>query len=344
VQYASRSGIFRVEARERLLLKRREFITLLGGTAAAWPLPVRAQQAARLYRIGMLDHTSAALNAANLAGFRQGMRELGYVEGQSFVIEYRSADGRIERYPDLAAELVRLEVDAIVTRGTPAVLAAKNATSTIPIISAALAEPLLVVSSIRRPGGNVTGLSALTSELEAKRLELLREMIPGIVRIAVLYNMANPVFADRWREIQVTARSLGIQAALLDARIADDIPRAFEAAGAQRVEALVLSNDGLMLANRKLIVELAAKHKLPAVYASREFIEAGGLICYAANIPDLYRRAASYVHKILVGANAADLPIEQPTKFELIVNLKAAKLLGLTISESFLLRADEVVE
>jgi putative ABC transport system substrate-binding protein len=189
VQYASRSGIFRVEARERLLLKRREFITLLGGTAAAWPLPVRAQQAARLYRIGMLDHTSAALNAANLAGFRQGMRELGYVEGQSFVIEYRSADGRIERYPDLAAELVRLEVDAIVTRGTPAVLAAKNATSTIPIISAALAEPLLVVSSIRRPGGNVTGLSALTSELEAKRLELLREMIPGIVRIAVLYNI-----------------------------------------------------------------------------------------------------------------------------------------------------------
>jgi len=192
-------------------MRRREFITLLGG-AAAWPLTVRAQQAARLYRIGMLDHTSAALNAANLAGFRQGMRELGYVEGQSFVIEYRSVDGRIERYPDLAAELVRLEVDAIVTRGTPAVLAAKNATSTIPIISAALAEPLLVVSSIRRPGGNVTGLSALTSELEAKRLELLREMIPGIGRIAVLYNMANPVFGDRWREIQVTARSLGIQA------------------------------------------------------------------------------------------------------------------------------------
>jgi len=322
---------------------RRHFITLLGGVAA-WPLTARAQQPARLYRIGMLDHTSAALNAANLEGFRQGMRELGYVEGQSFVIEYRSADGRTERYPDLAAELVRLGVDAIVTRGTPAVLAAKNATSTIPIISAALAEPLLVVSSIRRPGGNVTGLGALTSELEAKRLELLREMIPGIVRIAVLYNMANPVFGDRWRQIQVTARSLGIQAVLLDARIADDIARAFEAASAQRIEALVLSNDGLMLANRKLIVELAGKHKLPAVYASREFIEAGGLICYAANIPDLYRRAASYVHKVLTGAHAADLPIEQPTKFELIVNLKAAKSLGLTISESFLLRADEVIE
>jgi putative ABC transport system substrate-binding protein len=319
---------------------RRDFITLLGG-AAAWPLAARAQH---LHHIGMLDHTSAELNAANLNGFRQGMLELGYVEGQHFVIEYRSADGRVERYPDLAAELVRLKVDAIVTRGTPAALAAKNATSTIPIISAALAEPLLVVSSISRPGGNVTGLSALTSDLEAKRLELLREMIPGIVRIAVLYNMANPVFGDRWRQIQVTARSLGIQVVLLDARAAGDIARSFDAASAQSVDALVVSNDGLMLANRKFIVELAAKHKLPAVYASREFIEAGGLICYAANIPDLYRRAANYVHKVLTGAHAADLPIEQPTKFELIVNLKAARSLGLTISESFLVRADEVIE
>jgi putative tryptophan/tyrosine transport system substrate-binding protein len=323
---------------------RREFITLLGGAAATWPLAARAQQRDRLHRIGMLDNTSAELNAANLDGFRQGMRELGYVEGENFVLEYRSADGRAERYPKLASDLVRLKVDAIVTRGTPAVLAAKNATSTIPIISAALAEPLLVVSSISRPGGNVTGLSALTSDLEAKRLELLREMIPGIVRIAVLYNMANPVFSERWRKIQVTARSLGIQVVLLDARTADDIVRAFDAASTQRVDALVLSNDGLMLANRKFIVELAAKHKLPAVYASREFVEAGGLICYAANIPDLYRRAASYVHKILTGAHAADLPIEQPTKFELIVSLKAAKSLGLTISESFLLRADEVIE
>ena len=325
-------------------MRRREFITLLGGAAAAWPLAARAQQRDRLHRIGMLDNTSAELNAANLDGFRQGMRELGYVEGENFVLEYRSADGRAERYPKLASDLVRLKVDAIVTRGTPAVLAAKNATSTIPIISAALAEPLLIVSSISRPGGNVTGLSALTSDLEAKRLELLREMIPGIVRIAVLYNMANPVFSERWRKIQVTARSLGIQVVLLDARTADDIVRAFDAASTQRVDALVLSNDGLMLANRKFIVELAAKHKLPAVYASREFVEAGGLICYAANIPDLYRRAASYVHKILTGAHAADLPIEQPTKFELIVSLKAAKSLGLTISESFLLRADEVIE
>jgi putative tryptophan/tyrosine transport system substrate-binding protein len=321
-------------------MTRREFITLLGG-AAAWPLAARAQH---LHHIGILDNSSAELNAANLNGFRQGMLELGYVEGHHFVIEYRSADGRVERYPDLAAELVRLKVDAIVTRGTPAALAAKNATSTIPIISAALAEPLLVVSSISRPGGNVTGLSALTSDLEAKRLELLREMIPGIVRIAVLYNMANPVFGDRWRQIQVTARSLGIQVVLLDARTAGDIARAFDAASAQGVDALVVSNDGLMLANRKFIVELAAKHKLPAVYASREFIEAGGLICYAANIPDLYRRAANYVHKVLTGAHAADLPIEQPTKFELIVNLKAAKSLGLTISESFLVRADEVIE
>jgi putative ABC transport system substrate-binding protein len=220
---------------------RRDFITLLGG-AAAWPLAARAQH---LHHIGMLDHTSAELNAANLNGFRQGMLELGYVEGQHFVIEYRSADGRVERYPDLAAELVRLKVDAIVTRGTPAALAAKNATSTIPIISAALAEPLLVVSSISRPGGNVTGLSALTSDLEAKRLELLREMIPGIVRIAVLYNMANPVFGDRWRQIQVTARSLGIQVVLLDARAAGDIARSFDAASAQSVDALVVSNDGL---------------------------------------------------------------------------------------------------
>ena len=324
-------------------MNRRAFITLLGG-AAAWPLAARAQQSAKVYRVGMLETISEALNAANLAAFRHSLRGLGYIEGQNLSIEYRSADGRVERYPDLAAELVRLKVDAIVTRGTPAALAAKTATSTIPIISAALAEPLLVVSSISRPGGNVTGLSALTSDLEAKRLELLREMIPGIVRIAVLYNMANPVFGDRWRQIQVTARSLGIQVVLLDARTARDIARVFDAASPQSVDALVLSNDGLMLANRKFIVELAAKHKLPAVYASREFIEAGGLICYAANIPDLYRRAANYVHKVLTGAHAADLPIEQPTKFELIVNLKAARSLGLTISESFLVRADTVIE
>jgi len=326
-------------------MRRRDFIILLGGATAAWPLSAGAQQAGKIWRIGMLENTSRSVNAANFDAFRQGMRELGYVEGQNLVIEYRSVDGRSERYPELAADLVRLKVDLIVTRGTPAVLAAKSASATIPVVMAAIAEPpTSVIASLARPGGNVTGLSSFTSELEPKRIELIKEIVPGIARVAVMYNMSNPVFLPRWQQMERVARSVGFQPQLLDVRKPQDLERAFDAAMTQRADALVVSNDSLTVANRKLITELAAKHRLPAIYASREFVDAGGLIAYAVKLSDQYRRAAVYVDKILKGAKPADLPVEQPTKFELVINLKAAKQIGLTIPPNVLARADKVIK
>ena len=324
-------------------MKRREFITLIGGTAAAWPLAARAQSA---YRIGVLETTSAALNAANFDALRQGLRQHGYIEGQNLVIEYRSADGRAERFPDLAAELVRLNVDLIVTRGTPAIFAAKNATKTIPVVMAASGDPLGagVVAGLARPGGNVTGLSAFVTELQAKRLELLREMVPRINRIAALLNMSSPAEPPQWEKTKVAARTLGIEPQLLDVRKPEDLGRAFETAIRQRADALVVGINVLTQANRRPIADLAMKHRLPAIYASREFVDAGGLVVLGVSYPDLYRRAATYVDKILKGAKPADLPIEQPTKFELIINLKTAKALGLDVPPTLLGRADEVIE
>ena len=323
-------------------MKRRDFITLLGG-AAAWPLAARAQQAARAWHIGMLETTSAALNAANFAAFREGLRDLGYVEGQNLAIEYRSSD-RAEGFPDLATELVRLKVDLIVVRGAPAVLAAKSATGTIPIVIVSIADPLIAVASLAHPGGNVTGFSSLVSELEPKRIELIREAIPSAIRIAALYNMANPIFWPRWQQMERVAQSVGIQPQLLDVRRPEDLESAFDTAIAQRADALVVSNDGLTLENRRPITELAAKHRLPAVYAAREFVEAGGLMAYAISFPDVYRRAATYIDKILKGANPADLPVQQPTKYELVFNLKTAKALGLIVPDKLLALADEVIE
>jgi len=324
-------------------MKRREFIALIGGTAAAWPLAARAQSA---YRIGVLETTSAALNAANFDALRQGLRQHGYIEGQNLVIEYRSADGRAERFPDLAAELVRLNVDLIVTRGTPAIFAAKNATKTIPVVMAASGDPLGagVVAGLARPGGNVTGLSAFVTELQAKRLELLREMVPRIDRIAALLNMSSPAEPPQWEETKAAARTLAIEPQLLDVRKPEDLGRAFETAIRQRADALVVGMNVLTQANRRPIADLATKHRLPAIYASREFVDAGGLVVLGVSYPDLYRRAATYVDKILKGAKPADLPIEQPTKFELIINLKTAKALGLEIPPTVLARADEVIE
>jgi putative ABC transport system substrate-binding protein len=324
-------------------LKRREFITLLGGATAAWPLAALAQSA---YRIGVLDTTSAALNAANFDALRQGLRQHGYIEGQNLVIEYRSADGRAERFPDLAAELVRLNVDLIVTRGTPAIFAAKNATKTIPVVMAASGDPLGagVVAGLARPGGNVTGLSAFVTELQAKRLELLREMVPRINRIAALLNMSIPAEPPQWEETKAAARTLAIEPQLLDVRKPEDLSRAFETAIRQRADALVVGINVLTQANRRPIADLATKHRLPAIYASREFVDAGGLVALGVSYPDLYRRAATYVDKILKGAKPADLPIEQPTKFELMINLKTAKALGLEVPPMLLARADEVIE
>jgi putative ABC transport system substrate-binding protein len=324
-------------------MKRREFITLLGG-AATWPLTARAQQATKSYRIGMLETISPALNAAHLDAFRKGLRQLGYVEGKNYVIEYRSADGRADRFPGLAAELVRLGVDVIVARGTPAAVAAKNATETIPVIMASVGEPLLIVDSLARPGRNVTGLSAFVNEMTSKRLELIKELAPATSRIALFANMSNPVAPPQWEETKAAARSLGIQAELLDVRSQDDVSRGFELAVARHVNALLVAFDGLFQANAGMITELAARNRLPAIYVGREFIEAGGLMTYGVSFPHLYFRAATYVDRIFKGAKPADLPVEQPTKFELIINLKAAKAIGLTIPESFLARADEVIE
>ena len=319
---------------------------VLAVSLALAPLAAEGQQAGKIYRIGMLETTSMALNAANLDAFRQGLRELGYVEGRNFMIEYRSADGRRERFPELATELVRLKVDVILTRGTPAVMAAKNATGTIPVVMAASGDPLLsgVVAGLARPGGNVTGLSAIVVEVTGKRLQLLREVVPGVSRIAVLLDMGNPNNALQWKETEIAAPSLGVQPQLLDVRTPGDFGGAFDAAIRQRAGAMVVGIDALTQANHRPIIDLAAKHRLPAIYAAREFVDAGGLVAYGVSYPHLYHRAASFVDKILKGAKPADLPVEQPTKFELVINLKTAKALGLTIPQTILLQADHVIE
>jgi putative ABC transport system substrate-binding protein len=310
----------------------------------ATPLAIDAQRPEKLYRIGVLERTSTAINAANLEGFRQGLRELGYVEGKSFVIEYRSADGRDERFPSLAAELVRLKVDLILTRGTSAALAAKNATGTIPVVITGVGDPVGqgVVASLARPGANITGLSTLVTEIYAKRVGLLKELVPGAVRLAALINMSNPASPPQWKEVERATRSLGLHAQLLDVRKREDLGPAFDGAIRQRADALVVGLETLTQANQRLIVDLAAKHRLPAIYASTEF--AGGLVVYGVNYPDQYRRAASFADRIFKGAKPADLPVEQPTKFELVINTRTAKALGLKIPPSLLLRADQVIQ
>jgi putative ABC transport system substrate-binding protein len=328
-------------------MRRREFITLLGGGGlllAAKVRRARAQQPAKSYRIGMLETISPALNAAHLDAFRKGLRELGYVEGKNYTIEYRSADGHAERFPELAAELVRLGVDLIVVRGTPGTIAAKNATGTIPVVMTSVGDPLLIVYSLAHPGRNVTGLSAFVNEMTGKRIGLMKELVPAMSRIALFANMSNAVSPPQWEETKTAVRSLGSEAELLDVQSRDDVGRAFETAVGRRVDALLVAFDGLFQANTRMIVELAARNRLPAIYVGREFIEAGGLMTYGVSFPHLYFRAATYVDKIFRGAKPADLPVEQPTKFELIINLKAAKAIGLNVPPMLLARADEVIE
>ncbi len=325
-------------------MDRRAFLGSLAGAVLAAAPVAEAQQPKKLHRIAMIERTSAVINAANVDGFRQGLRELGYIEGESFVIEYRSADGRDERFPDLATEVVRLKVDLILTRGTPAALAARNATGTIPVVIVGVGDPVGqgLVASLARPGRNITGLSAAVTEIYPKRVQLLRELVPRAARIAVLFNMSNPALPSQWKEIAMAARSLGIEPHLLDVRTPEDLAPAFDAATKQRADALIVGLDTLTQANQRGIVDLVAKHRLPAIYASKEF--AGGLVVYGVNYPEMYRHAASFAHKIFRGVNPADLPVEEPTKFELVINLKTAKALGLTIPKSLLLRADQVIE
>jgi putative ABC transport system substrate-binding protein len=327
-------------------MDRRRFLAGTGALLLAAPLAAEAQPAGKMYRIGMLETTSVALNAANLEAFRQGLRDLGYVERQDYAIEYRSADSRPDRFPDLAAELVRLKVDLIVTRGTTGAVAAKNATRTIPIVMATSGDPVAagLVASLARPGGNVTGLSSINAELVGKRLGLLKEAIPGIARIAVVLNLSNPTLVTQRKQIEVAARSLGFQPQFLDVRTPEDLWRAFDTAVKQRANAVHVGLDFLAQSNLGRIVDLAAKHRLPAIYSTRDFVDAGGLMAYEVSRLEMYRRAASYIDKIFKGARPGDLPVEQPTKFELVINLKTAKALGLTIPPALLQRADQVIE
>jgi putative tryptophan/tyrosine transport system substrate-binding protein len=324
-------------------MDRRTFIGGVAGGLLAAPLGTRAQQVGKVYRIGILEPIPAAQNAANLDALRKGLRDLGYVEGRNLVIEYRSADGRAERFPDLATELVRLKVDLIVARGTPATNAAKSATETIPVVMAAM-RPLAVVASLAQPSGNITGVTTFSTELTGKRIELLKELVPNLSRVALLHNMGNPAAPPEWEEVKTAARSLGLQSELLDVRSQGDLDRALELAARQRIDALVIGADGLTQMHQQTIVDLLARNRLPAAYPAREFVEAGGLIAYAVNYPDLYFRFASFVDKIFKGAKPGELPVEQPTKFELVINLKTAKALGLSIPQSILLRADEVIQ
>ena len=326
------------------MIPRRSFITLLGATAA-WPVAARGQQA-KVWRIGILETVPPEQNAANFTALRQGLREHGYIEGQNLRLEYRSADGRAERFPSLAAELVGLKVDLIVTRGTPAAQAAKTATSTIPVVMAAIGEPLGmgVIASLARPGGNVTGLSAFVTELSGKRIELTKEMFPSTSRIGYLLNMSNQVSAPQWEATKAAASKLGLLAELFDIRSEQDIVAAFKLVKDQKVDALSIGIDALTQAKAGLIVELAGRQKLPTIYPAREFVEVGGLASYGPSYPDLYFRAATLIDKIFKGAKPADLPVQQPTKLELIINLKTAKALGLTVPPPLLARADEVIE
>jgi len=325
---------------------RREFIGTLAVFLLVVPLASEAQAPAKVHRIGFLTSRSPTDSPHLLEAFRQGLRELGYVEGQNIAIEYRFAEGRPERLPALAAELVRLKVDVIVTAAPPAHLAAKQATSTIPIVFVVTGDPVAegLVASLARPGGNITGLSSIAPEVVGKQLELLKEVTPRVSRVAVLQNPSNHVHPAMLRQAEGAARALGVQLHTVQARTPPEIDAAFEAMRSQRAGGVLVLRDLLFLAQRTQIAALAAKSRLPAVYGNKEVAEAGGLMAYGANTPQMYRRAATYVDKILKGAKPADLPVEQPTKFELVINLKTAKALGLTIPPSLLQRADEVIQ
>ena len=325
-------------------LKRREFITLLGGVAA-WPLAAGAQQAGKVPTIGFLGQSTRSAASEWIAAFGQRLRELGWIEGRTVAIEYRWAEGRSERAAEIAAEFVRLKVDVIVTSGTPQVFAAKQATSVIPIVFATAGDPVgtSAVASLSRPGGNVTGLSTLATDTTGKRLELLREVIPDLRRLAIMGNVGNPFIVLELGEVQAAAGTLGLEVVTLEIRRAEDIAPAFEAlkGGA---DALYVCTDALANTNRIRINTLALGARLPTMHGSRDYVEAGGLMSYGVNYPDLFRRAGDYVDKILRGAKPADIPVEQPTRFDLVINLTAAKALGLTVPPTLLARANEVIE
>jgi putative ABC transport system substrate-binding protein len=313
----------------------------------ATPLAVDAQLAAKMPRIGLLSLNSQESSRSTVDAFREGLRERGWVDGQNIVIEFRYADGMVDRLPAFVAELIRLKVDIIVTTSSATTQAARDATRTIPIVMAVSADALGegFVSSLAHPTGNITGLTFLTGpEISGKQLELLKAVAPAASRIAVLANPTNRAHASLTRELQVAARTFGVQLQVLDARSPDQLDGAFAAMTKGRAEALVVVTDAMLFGQRRRIVDLASASRLPAMYHQREFVDAGGLISYGASITEMFHRAATHVDKILKGAKPADIPVERPTKFELVVNLKTAKALGLTIPPALVQRADEVIQ
>ena len=326
---------------------RRKFVICLLTTALLSTVPfAEAQQAKKVPRIGLLSPFSPSATARWHEAFRKGLRDLGWVEGKNISIEYRYAEGKRDRLPELAADLVRLKVDVIVAAVNTDAVAAKKATSTIPIVVASAGDPVALglVESLARPGGNITGLSQIAPELAGKRLELLKEIVPKLSRVAVLWNPQGTTSPLSWKEIQLPARELGVQLHSLEVRSPNDFDQAFEYATRARAGALAVMPDPVFTANLKRIVDFAAKSRLPTIFHSSEFADAGGPAAYGPDRADMFRRPATFVDKILKGAKPGDLPVEQPTRFELVVNMKTAKALGLTIPQSVLFRADRVIE
>lgn len=326
-------------------MRRREFITFLSG-ATAWPLIAFAQESKRVPRIGVLLPGAPPAWSIRTKAFLDGLTTLGYVEGKSIAIEWKWGNDRVDALPELAAQLARSNVDVIVTGGTYATNALKDATRTIPIVMAIVGDPVAagLVDSLAHPGGNATGFSIVAPELGTKRLELLKEIVPGLSSIAVLSNVRNPQSKIEMKQMQAAAQALGLQLHPAEIATADGLEDAFLAVNKVNIQALILLTDPILFSQRKRIIDLATKYKLPAMYFYQGFVEDGGLMSYGPDDADLFRRAAEYVGKILKGARPAELPIEQPTKFDLYINLKTAKTLGITISESFLARADKIIE
>ena len=326
-------------------MRRRDFIKVIVGSAGAWPLAAGAQQTGKLPTIGFLGNSSS-IESQRVAAFVQRLRELGWIDGRNLAIEYRWAEGRNERYAEAAAELLRLKVDIIVTVATPATLAAKQATTIIPIVFGAATDPIGtgLVQSLARPGGNVTGLSNQISDTSGKKLEFLREIVPSLRRLAILANPGNPAVLLDVVETQAAARKLGLEVTTSEVRRAEDITPAFDALVEAHADALYVCTDPLLNTYRVRVNTLALAARLPTIHGLREYVEAGGLMSYGPNLPDLLRRAADFVDKILRGAKPADIPVEQPTKFDLVINLTTAKALGLTVPQSLLASADEVIE
>jgi putative ABC transport system substrate-binding protein len=325
-------------------MRRREFITLLGGVAVTWPLAANAQS--KTPRIGFMGNSTAALEANLVDAFREGLREHGYEEGRNIVIEYRWADGKYERFPALVAELIAANVEVIVTAGTPAALAMKKATTTVPLVMVAVGDPVGtgLVPSLARPGANLTGLSSVAPDLEGKRLQLLREVVPALSHVAMFINSLNPFHVSSMRQARAAAQTMGIKLQLHDIRKSEDLDDAFAAIRKERPDAVLILADRVFLHNRERMIDFTKEQRLPNVNAYKELVEVGGLMSYGPSYEDMHKRAAIYVDKILKGAKPADLPIEQPSKFTFIVNLKAAKALGVTVPSQLLGLADELID